>query len=96
VSAIIGFFKNHGLEAVALGDLVAKVRQGLAASHVAINDTPVRVHLLASIIAQALHMAQALCLQPADCTTRAALTTSLARDQVRLLHVNSSIDVLVR
>jgi site-specific recombinase XerD len=27
-----GFFKDHGLEAIALGDMVAKVRKGLAAS----------------------------------------------------------------
>jgi site-specific recombinase XerD len=32
LSAVNVFFKNHGLEAVALGDLVAKVRKGLAAS----------------------------------------------------------------
>jgi hypothetical protein len=40
MSAVDGFFKDHGLEAVALGDLVAKVKKGLAASHVAIEDTP--------------------------------------------------------
>jgi hypothetical protein len=55
-----GFFKDHGLEAVALGNLVAKVRKGLAASQVAIDDTPVRVHLHASIVVKALRMAQAL------------------------------------
>jgi hypothetical protein len=32
VSAVNSFVKDHGLEAVALGDLVAKVRKGLAAS----------------------------------------------------------------
>jgi uncharacterized protein (DUF1330 family) len=31
-SAVNGFFKHHGLEALVLGDLVAKVRKGLAAS----------------------------------------------------------------
>jgi hypothetical protein len=57
LSAINGFFKERGLEAVALGDLVAKVRKGLAASHVAIDDAPVRVHLPASIVVKALRMA---------------------------------------
>jgi hypothetical protein len=32
MSAVNGFFKDHGLEAIALGDLVVKVRKGLAAS----------------------------------------------------------------
>jgi hypothetical protein len=51
-SACNGFFKDHGLEAVVLGDLVAKVRNGLVASHVAIDDAPVQVraHLSASIV----------------------------------------------
>jgi hypothetical protein len=59
-SVVNGFFKDHGLEAVALDDLVAKVRKGLAASQVAIEDTPVRVHLPSSIVVQALRTAQAL------------------------------------
>jgi hypothetical protein len=60
MSAVNGFFKDHGLEAFALGDLVDKVRKRLAVYQVAIDDTPVRVHMLASIIVQALHQAQAL------------------------------------
>jgi site-specific recombinase XerD len=48
--AVNGFFKDHGLEAFSLGDLVAKVRKGLAAPHVAIDDTPLRVHLTTSIV----------------------------------------------
>jgi hypothetical protein len=39
LSAVNGFVNDHGLEAVALGDLVAKVRKGFAASQVAIDDT---------------------------------------------------------
>jgi hypothetical protein len=50
-------FKDYGLEAVALGGLVAKVRKGLAASHVAIKDTLVRVHVPTSIVAQAPRVA---------------------------------------
>jgi hypothetical protein len=45
MSAVNGFFKYHGLEAFGLGDLVVKVRKGLAASQVAIEDTPIRVHV---------------------------------------------------
>jgi hypothetical protein len=56
LSAINGFFKDHGLEAVALGDLVAKVRKGLTASHVAIDDTPIRVHLPTSVAVQTLRV----------------------------------------
>jgi hypothetical protein len=37
--AVNGIFKDHGLDAVALGDLVANVRKGLAASKVAIGET---------------------------------------------------------
>jgi hypothetical protein len=85
VSAVNGFFKDHGLEAVALSDLVAKVRKGLAASHVAIEDTPIHVHLPASIVVKVLRMAQALRLQLTDASTRAALQANPTRDQVRLL-----------
>jgi hypothetical protein len=85
MSAVNGFFKDHGLEAIALGALVAKVRKGLAASQVAIDDTPVRVHLPASIIVKALRMAQALRLQLTAATSRELFQASPTRDQVRLL-----------
>jgi hypothetical protein len=52
-----GFFKDHGLEAVILGDLVAKVRNGFATSHAAVDDTLLRVQLPASVVFQALRMA---------------------------------------
>jgi hypothetical protein len=94
MSAVIGFFKNHGLEPIALGDLVAKVRKGLAASHVAIEDTPVRVHLPASIVVQALRKAQALRLQLTNSTTRATLQTSPTRDQVRLLRTYTTVIIM--
>jgi hypothetical protein len=73
MSAVNGFFKDHGLEAIAIGDMVAKVRKGLAASQVAIDDTPVRVHLPASIVVKALRMAQALRLQLTAATSREML-----------------------
>jgi hypothetical protein len=75
-STVNGFFKGHGLKAFALGDLVAKVRKGLATSHIAIEYTPIRVHLLASIVIQALR------LKLMDPTTGVALQTSPTRDQV--------------
>jgi hypothetical protein len=80
-----GFFKDHGLEANAHGDHVAKVRKGLAASHVAIDNTPIRVHLPTSIVVKALYMAQTLRLQLTWATTRAALQGNPTLDQVRLL-----------
>jgi hypothetical protein len=94
MSAVNGFFKDHDLEAVALGDLVAAVRNGLAASHVAIDDTPVRVHMPASIVVQALRMDQALCLQLTDSTTRATLQTSPTRYQVQLLRACTTVLIM--
>jgi hypothetical protein len=94
VLAINGFFKNHGLEAFSLGDLVAKVRKGLAASQVAIEDTPLRVRMPASIVVQALRMAQALHLQLTDSTTHATLQKSPTREQVRLLRACMTVVIL--
>jgi hypothetical protein len=94
LSAIKSFFKDHGLEAIALGDLVAKVRKGMAASQVAIAETPVRVHPPASIIVKALRMAQALRLQLAAATCREVLQASPALDQVRLLRACTIVVLL--
>jgi hypothetical protein len=63
MSVVNGFFRDHCLEPVALGDLVDKVRKGLAASLVTIDDTPMRVHFATSIVVNVLRMAQALRLQ---------------------------------
>jgi hypothetical protein len=79
------FLKDHGLEAIAIGGLVAKVRKGLAASQVAIEDIPIHVHMPAPIVIQTLRMAQALRYQLTDSTTRAELQASPTRDQIRLL-----------
>jgi hypothetical protein len=94
LSAINGFFKDHGFEAVALGDLVAAIRKGLATSHAAIDDTPVRVHLPYSIVFQVLRVAKAVRLQLAESTTRAALTTTPSRNQVRLMWTCTSLVLL--
>jgi hypothetical protein len=80
MSAVNGFFKDHGLEAVALGDLVASVRKGLAVSHAAIDDAPVRVHIPYSIVVKVLRMAQALRLQLTEATSRATLQASPPQD----------------
>jgi hypothetical protein len=85
MSIVNGFFKDNGLKASILGDLVAKVRKGLDASLVAIEDTPVRVHPLASIVVQALRMTQTLRLKLAESIMRAALSTSPTLDKVQLL-----------
>jgi hypothetical protein len=94
LSAINGFFKDHGLEAISLGDMVAKVRKGLAASQVAIDDAPVRVHLPASIVVKALRMAQALRLQLTAATSCEMLQASPTRDQVRLLRACTIVVLL--
>jgi hypothetical protein len=88
------FYKDQGLEAIALGDLVAKVRKELNASHDPIDDTPLRLRLPASIIVQALRMAQALRIQRAESTMHVAVITSSTRDQVLLMRACVSILVL--
>jgi hypothetical protein len=93
-SAVNGFFKDHGPEAVALDDLVATVKKGLAASHFAIDDALVRVHLPSSIEVNALRMAQALRLQLTDDTSRETLQASPSRDQVRLLRACTIVVLL--
>eukprot|EP00873_Tetraselmis_striata_P039702 jgi/Tetstr1/459966/TSEL_005290.t1 len=43
-SAIIGFYHDHGVEPVARGDLIAKMRKGLAASPVEKEPPGVRTY----------------------------------------------------
>jgi hypothetical protein len=50
ISAVNNFYKDHGREHVALGDLVARVRKGLGASHVNISPTRIRVLLPAKVV----------------------------------------------
>jgi hypothetical protein len=94
LSVVNGFFKDHGLEAVVLGDVVAKVRKGLAASHIAIEEAPVRVHLPTSIVLKALRMAQALRIQLTEATSRETLQANPTRDQVRLLLACTNVVLL--
>jgi hypothetical protein len=68
------------MEAIALGSLVTKVRKGLPASHVAIDDTSTRVNMPTSVAFKALRTAQALRLQLTGATRGATLHTSSIRD----------------
>jgi site-specific recombinase XerD len=49
LSAVNGFVKDHGSEPVAQGDLVAKVRRGLAASQVSLQPSRTRMYLPARL-----------------------------------------------
>jgi hypothetical protein len=60
ISLVNGFFKDHGDEQVAQGDLVAKVRRGLAASQVSLHPSRTRMYLPARILASSLRLAKDL------------------------------------
>jgi hypothetical protein len=66
-----GFFKDHGAERVAQGDLVAKVRRGLVASQIPL--LPIRTHLYprARILVSSLRLAKDLRTQQTDTWTQA-------------------------
>eukprot|EP00873_Tetraselmis_striata_P025113 jgi/Tetstr1/445377/TSEL_003390.t1 len=63
MSAVNNFFKDHGREPMALGDLVSKVRKGLAASQVMLNPDLMRAPLPAGVVLKALTLAKALWLE---------------------------------
>eukprot|EP00873_Tetraselmis_striata_P036045 jgi/Tetstr1/456309/TSEL_043065.t1 len=63
LSAVNNFFKDHGREPMALGDLVSRVRKGLAASQVTLNPELMRAPLPASVVLKALTLAKALRLE---------------------------------
>eukprot|EP00873_Tetraselmis_striata_P038663 jgi/Tetstr1/458927/TSEL_000391.t1 len=54
LSAVNNFFKDHGREPMALGDLVSRVRKGLAASQVTRNPELMRPPLPARVVLKAL------------------------------------------
>eukprot|EP00873_Tetraselmis_striata_P001683 jgi/Tetstr1/421947/TSEL_012846.t1 len=60
LSAINGFFRNHRAEPVAQGDLITKVRKGLAASQVEPDPPGVRTDVPARLITRTLRMAETL------------------------------------
>eukprot|EP00873_Tetraselmis_striata_P006291 jgi/Tetstr1/426555/TSEL_001631.t1 len=61
--AVNNFFKDHGREPMALGDLVSRVRKGLAASQVTLNPELMRAPLPARVVLKALTLAKALRLE---------------------------------
>eukprot|EP00873_Tetraselmis_striata_P019581 jgi/Tetstr1/439845/TSEL_028256.t1 len=63
LSAVNNFFKDHGREPMALGDLVSRVRKGLAASQVTLNPELMRAPLPARVVLKALTLAKALPLE---------------------------------
>eukprot|EP00873_Tetraselmis_striata_P045955 jgi/Tetstr1/466219/TSEL_010777.t1 len=62
-SAVNNFFKDHGREPMALGDLVSMVRKGLAASQVTLHPELMRAPLPARVVLKALTLAKALRLE---------------------------------
>eukprot|EP00873_Tetraselmis_striata_P012256 jgi/Tetstr1/432520/TSEL_021893.t1 len=60
LSAINGFYRDHGAEPVAQGDLISKVRKGLAASQVEPDPPGVRTDLPSQLITRTLRMAETL------------------------------------
>jgi site-specific recombinase XerC len=60
LSAMNGFFKDHGAEPVAQGDLEAKVGRGLAASKVSLHPSRTRMYLPARILVSSLRLAKDL------------------------------------
>eukprot|EP00873_Tetraselmis_striata_P040274 jgi/Tetstr1/460538/TSEL_005796.t1 len=60
LSAINGFYRDHGAEPVAQGDLISKVRKGLAASQVEPDPPGVRTDVPARLITRTLRLAKTL------------------------------------
>eukprot|EP00873_Tetraselmis_striata_P027947 jgi/Tetstr1/448211/TSEL_035499.t1 len=60
LSAINGFYRDHGAEPVAQGDLISKVRKGLAASQVEPDPPGFRTDVPARLITRTLRLAETL------------------------------------
>eukprot|EP00873_Tetraselmis_striata_P029386 jgi/Tetstr1/449650/TSEL_036718.t1 len=60
LSAINGFYRDHGAEPVAQGDFINKVRKGLAASQTEPDPPGVRTDVPARLITRALRLAETL------------------------------------
>jgi hypothetical protein len=71
LSTLNGFYKDHGAEPVAQGDLVAKVRGGLAASQVSLKPSRTRMYLPAWILVSLLRLAKDLRTQLTEPWTQA-------------------------
>jgi hypothetical protein len=71
LSTVKGFFKDHGAESFAQGDLVAKVRRGLAESQVSLQPSCTCMYMAARIIVSSLRMAKDLRTQLIETWTQA-------------------------
>eukprot|EP00873_Tetraselmis_striata_P000141 jgi/Tetstr1/420405/TSEL_011521.t1 len=60
LSAINGFYRDHGAEPVAQGDLIGKMRKGLAASQVEPDPPGVRTDVPARLVTRTLRLAETL------------------------------------
>eukprot|EP00873_Tetraselmis_striata_P035161 jgi/Tetstr1/455425/TSEL_042257.t1 len=60
LTAINGFYRDHGAEPVAQGDLISKVRKGLAASQLEPDPPGVRTDVPARLITRTLRLAETL------------------------------------
>eukprot|EP00873_Tetraselmis_striata_P040771 jgi/Tetstr1/461035/TSEL_006185.t1 len=86
LSAINGFYRDHGAEPVAQGDLISKVRKGLAASQVEPDPPGVRTDVPARFITRTLRLAE---------TLREELGPTWTRDQLpRILLFHAAMAVV--
>eukprot|EP00873_Tetraselmis_striata_P013662 jgi/Tetstr1/433926/TSEL_023103.t1 len=86
LSAINGFYRDHGAEPVAQGDLISKVRKGLAASQVEPDPPGVRTDVPARLITRTLRLAE---------TLREELGPTWTRDQLpRILLFRAAMAVV--
>eukprot|EP00873_Tetraselmis_striata_P008205 jgi/Tetstr1/428469/TSEL_018480.t1 len=86
LSAINGFYRDHSAEPVAQGDLISKVRKGLAASQAEPDPPGVRTDVPARLIAGTLRLAE---------TLREELGPTWTRDQLpRILLFRAAVAVV--
>eukprot|EP00873_Tetraselmis_striata_P042439 jgi/Tetstr1/462703/TSEL_007668.t1 len=86
LSAINGFYRDHCAEPVAQGDLISKVRKGLAASQVEPDPPGVRTDVPARLITRTLRLAE---------TPREELGPTWTRDQLpRILLFRAALAVV--
>jgi hypothetical protein len=71
LSAVNGFSKDHGAEPISQGDLVAKVRRGLAAAQVSLQPSRTRLYLPARTMVSSLRLAKDLRTQVTETWTHA-------------------------
>jgi hypothetical protein len=71
LSAVNGFFKDHGAEPITQGDLITKVRRGLAASQVSLHPNRTRLYLGARTLVASLRLAKDLRTEQTDTWTQA-------------------------